>query len=249
MRIFQGLYKIKEDFKWLFGYPIVDFFTDSCVNYDKYWEKRGRNSRPFLSKWQKKRAVFVLKSIEKGSTVLDLGCGDGILLKYLQEKAEIKGCGVDSSDKILNQAKSIGVSTIKMNIIDIDNIKSLSIFDYITCFEIIEHLSCPEILLNCLKEKARKAIFFSIPNTGYYAHRLRLLFGKFPLQWAGHPGEHLRFWTLSDIKWWVKSLGFNIESLELYEGFPILNKIFPSLFAQGILLKIVDNNKVKNNAK
>ena len=73
-----------------------------------------------------------------------------------------------------------------------------------------------------------------------------MLFGKFPLQWASHPGEHLRFWTVSDVKWWLKSANFNIESLELYEGIPILNKIFQSLFAQGIVFKITEK---KNSEK
>lgn len=247
MIFFQGLYKIKEDLKGLFHYPAVDFSANPCVDYDKYWETRGRNIRPVLSDWQKKRADIVLKTIEKNSSVLDLGCGEGAFIKYLEEKAGIKGVGVDSSDKILDQAKSIGVSTIKMDITDLNSLNSLAEFDYITGFEIIEHLSCPEGLLNCLRGKARKAMFFSIPNTGYYAHRLRLLFGKFPLQWATHPGEHLRFWTMSDIKWWLTSSDFYIESLELYEGIPLLNKIFPSLFAQGIIFKIVEKKK-RNSA-
>ncbi|MBU4142860.1 class I SAM-dependent methyltransferase [Patescibacteria group bacterium] len=238
MKILPGLYKIKEDLKGLFRYPVVDLAVNPCVSYDKYWETRGRNASPVLSDWQKKRADIVLKAIEKNSSVLDLGCGNGAFIKYLEVKAGIKGVGVDLNDKILEQAKSIGVATIKMDITDLNSIKSLPEFDYITGFEIIEHLSCPEGLLDCLRGKARKAMFFSIPNTGYYAHRLRLLLGKFLLQWASHPGEHLRFWTVSDVKWWLKSLGFNIESLELYEGIPLLNKIWPSLFAQGMVFKI-----------
>lgn len=238
MKILQELYKIKEDLRGLFYYPKADIFINLRVDYEKYWEIRGRNSRPILSDWQKKRADIVLKTIEKKSSVLDLGCGGGAFIKYLEEKADIKGIGVDLSDKILNQAKSIGVSVIKLDITNSASVKSLAEFDYITGFEIIEHLSCPEELLNCLREKARRAMFFSVPNTGYYAHRLRLLFGKFPLQWAYHPGEHLRFWTVSDIKWWLKSLNFSIATIELYEGVPLLNRLWPSLFAKGIVFKI-----------
>ncbi len=238
MKFFQVLYKIKEDIKGLFGYPAVDLVADSCVNYDKYWETRGRAAGPVLSDWQKKRADIVLETMEKNSSVLDLGCGRGAFLKYLKEQAGIDGVGVDSNENILEQAKSMGVATIKMDITDLEGIKSLSEYAYITGFEIIEHLPCPEALLCCLKGKARQAMFFSIPNTGYYAHRLRLLLGKTPLQWTSHPGEHLRFWTVADLKLWVRSLGFNLERLELYEGIPLLNKIFPSLFAQGIVFKI-----------
>ncbi len=242
MKILQELYKIKEDFKGLLYYPTVDLAADPCVNYDKYWEARGRAAGPVLSDWQKKRADIVLRSLEKNSSVLDLGCGSGALIKYLEEKAGIKGVGVDSNDKILDQARSLGVSAIKTDITDLASLKALGEFDYVTGFEILEHLPCPESLLDCLRGKARRAMYFSIPNTGYWTHRLRLLLGKTPLQWASHPGEHLRFWTVSDLKRWLKSLDFKIESLELYEGIPVLNKIFPSLFSKGIVFKIAAKN-------
>jgi len=240
MILIEVLYKIKEDLKTLFNYyPFIDCPCGHGIDYDKYWEKRGRNIQSTLSDWQKERAEIVLQTIEKGSTCLDLGCGDGALIKYLWEKANIKGMGVDFSDKILKQANLLGIQVIKMDLSNLDNVQSLPVVDYIIGFEIIEHMAYPEDLLLCLQKKARKAMFFSIPNTGYYKHRLRLFFGKFPLQWINHPGEHLRFWTVADIKWWLNVLGFKIEKLYLYEGVPFLNRLFPSLFAQGILFKII----------
>ncbi|MBU1895920.1 class I SAM-dependent methyltransferase [Patescibacteria group bacterium] len=233
-------YKIKEDFKSLRKYPDVEsegsFFS---VNYDKYWKKRGRsNVEPILSDWQKKRVDIILGELEENSEILDVGCGEGAVLKYFKDKIGSKGIGVDISEKILEKAKINGVQTIKMDVTDTNKIKSLPEVDYVIGFEILEHMPNPESVVSELAKKTRKAMFFSVPNTGYYAHRLRLLFGKFPLQWASHPGEHLRFWTVSDIRWWLKELGFNLVFLKLYEGLPLLNKIFPSLFSQGIIIKI-----------
>ena len=83
-------------------------------------------------------------------------------------------------------------------------------------------------------------MIFSFPNSGYYAHRLRFLFGRFPLQWVVHPGEHLRFWTVKDVNSWVNALKMNFIKLIVYEGVPVLNKIWPSMFGQGIIIVITN---------
>jgi methionine biosynthesis protein MetW len=111
-------------------------------------------------------------------------------------------------------------------------------FDYIILSEIIEHLPDPEGLLSVLRPFARKAIIVSIPNTGYYQHRLRLLFGKFPLQWLVTPGEHLRFWTQADFHWWIKQIRFEIIDEIPYEGTPGLKQIWPGMFAAAFVYVI-----------
>jgi 2-polyprenyl-3-methyl-5-hydroxy-6-metoxy-1,4-benzoquinol methylase len=132
-----------------------------------------------------------------------------------------------------------------MDISKLYNLSSLPEVDYILGLEIIEHMPNTEEFIFKIQNKSKKGLIFSFPNTGYYSHRLRLLFGRFPLQWIVRPGEHLRFWTVKDVKWWVKNLGFNLEKLIFYEGVPILNKVFPNLFSQGIIIKISSKNNKK----
>jgi hypothetical protein len=97
----------------------------------------------------------------------------------------------------------------------------------------------PEQFLKIIERKTKKSIFFSIPNTGFIAYRLRLLLGSFPVQWRIHPGEHIRFWTYRDLKWWLKELGYlQRAEIVVYEGIPGFNKIWPSLFGMGLLVKI-----------
>jgi len=85
-------------------------------------------------------------------------------------------------------------------------------------------------------------LIFSVPNTGHYSHRIRLLLGKFPMQWRHHPGEHLRFWCFSDMRWWLMScLKFKEEKFNIipYNApISLLNKIFPSIFSRGILVYV-----------
>jgi len=230
--------KLKGDLKQLFGYPDCQYGVEFTVDYAAYWKRRRGDREAYFSPWQKIRADRTLRIIEPGSSVIDLGCGDGAVLGYLKEQANISGIGVDMDRRMLDKACQLGIETIEMDIGDIEKIKTLPETDYILGFEIFEHIPNPERLLCHLMSKARKGIIFSVPNTGYYAHRLRLLFGKFPLQWIVHPGEHLRFWTARDMKFWVRSMGLDLKRLILYEGLPVLNKISSSLFSQGMIIHI-----------
>ena len=230
------IWKFRNDAKSFFGYPECSFGDGLSVDYDAYWKKRRKGGSSVLSPWQKQRADEVIKIIDKGSNVMDLGCGDGAVLSYMAKKAQIAGVGIDISDFVLEQAKKLGIETIKFDINDFEKIDELPSVDYVTGFEIIEHMNNPEEFIFKISKKARKGLIFSVPNTGYYAHRLRLLFGRFPLQWATHPGEHVRFWTMSDMKSWTTEIGFDLEKLIMYEGVPGLNKLWPSMFAQGMIV-------------
>jgi SAM-dependent methyltransferase len=105
------------------------------------------------------------------------------------------------------------------------------VFDYVILSEIIEHLPDPESLLRDLQQFVRKGFIVSIPNTGFHQHRLRLLLGRFPLQWVVMPGEHLCFWTRADFHWWARQLGYQIAREVPYEGTPLLKDALPGLFA------------------
>ena len=60
-----------------------------------------------------------------------------------------------------------------------------------------------EFLLELLENKSIEKVFFSIPNSGFFMHRIRYMLGRFPLQWIVNPNEHIRFWTLKDLIWWL----------------------------------------------
>jgi hypothetical protein len=58
------------------------------------------------------------------------------------------------------------------------------------------------------------------------------------MQWVTHPGEHLRFWTVKDVEWWLKSMNYNLIDMKLYKGLKLFNKIMPKLFSQGIVINV-----------
>lgn len=233
------MFRIKGDLKLLNHYPSFQRQGDFSIDYDKYWRvRRGDNYRAKLSSWQKQRADYVGKFFKAGDVVVDVGGGDGEILSYLKSLVNIRGICVDFNDLVLNEARQKNLETIKLDLSKLEELDNIPDCDYLIGFEILEHMPNPEEFIFKVKNKVRKSMIFSFPNSGYYLHRLRLLFGKFPLQWVSHPGEHLRFWTAGDAKWWVKSLGFHLEEIKLYQGLPGLNKIFPKFFGQGIIICI-----------
>lgn len=208
--------------------------------YDEYWKARGR-SKPEISPWQKERADLALSFIKEKNepiTITDIGCGNGAVLHYLKSKiSNMEGVGVDVSEDSLVYVRDLGFKTLVIDINDVTSTFPKS--DYVFLFEIIEHVPQSEFLISKALSSSRKGVFISIPNSGFFTYRLRLLFGKFPAQWIIHPSEHVRFWTLRDVEWWLKALGWDsVSTVKTYQGVPILKNIIPSLFAAGVFIYI-----------
>jgi len=231
--------KLSHWFKLIFTYPKKHFSAEGG-SYDGYWSARGRTATS-LSAWQKQRADIALSYIPKedGVSIVDIGAGDGGVLSYMREKREgLTATGIDASDHALACLKELGFAAVKK---DFSNVEDLSVpdTDYVLLFEIIEHVKESELLVKKALESAHKGVFISIPNTGFFPFRLRLLFGRFPVQWIDSPNEHLRFWTLADIRWWLKALSLDDRAhVRTYEGVPLLKNILPSWFAAGVVIFI-----------
>ncbi|HIP90606.1 MAG TPA: methyltransferase domain-containing protein [Candidatus Nanopusillus sp.] len=227
--------KIYEIIRQIIYYPRIVL---DDIDYDMYWKAKKKNLG-IPNNWQKQRGKWIVERIEPNSTVLDIGCGDGAVLLYMLQQKEFTAIGADISDYVLNFLNSKKIKTIKVDINNLKDIENLPEVDYILLLEVLEHIPNSEKFLKTILKKAKKGVFFSVPNSGYISYRLRLLFGSFPVQWKIHPGEHLRFWTYKDIKWWLKQLNlYHKSEIYVYEGIPFLNKIWKNLFGAGILVYI-----------
>jgi len=202
--------------------------TLSYMDYDHYWRVRGFHT--FQPRYR-----IMAEVIEPGSTVLDIGCGEGLLLEYLTETRRISGCGVDIAPEAVRLARVRGVEA---EVADILHWEIKQEYDYIILSEVLEHLANPEEVIAKVRERFRKALLVSIPNIGYYKHRLRLLLGRFPLQWEWHPAEHLRFWTVIDFVEWVGQLGLEVVDVRSSNGFPLLRRYLPNLFGNQVVFVV-----------
>ena len=215
----------------------------SVLDYERYWElqKPGTGVDPLS------RETSFFNHIEENSTVLDIGCGTGRFLGYLLEKKRgVRVLGLDVAEEAINTARERGINCQVADVSSPD-FELIESYDYIVIAEVLEHIPNPETLLLKLKENYRRALFISIPNIGYYPHRLRLLLGSFPDQTRWHPAEHLRYWTVRDFKEWLRELGYQTNQTIASTGFPILARLWPNLFSNQVVFIIIRPGNISSS--
>jgi 2-polyprenyl-3-methyl-5-hydroxy-6-metoxy-1,4-benzoquinol methylase len=222
----------------MFTYPQKTIVLDET--YHEYWAERGRNNAPVLSDWQKDRSAIIVDRVARGSVIADFGCGDGAMLKYVGDQSQASSLiGYDLEPTILAIAASQGVATHELSAERaVASPDTLLEADYYLACEVLEHVPFSERLLATMLSKSKKGVFVSVPNTGFFMHRFRLLFGKVPAQWIRQPNEHVRFWTIVDMRWWLGALGYKKFEVIPYRGVPVLNLLWPNLFAEGMVVFI-----------
>ncbi len=134
--------------------------------------------------------------VRPGATVLDLGCGDGTLLRHLRETRSVRGYGIEiEDDKVIACVKN-GVNVIQG---DLD--RGLAGFDSGSFDAVILSLTLQavrqteDIVLEMLRVGREGIVTF--PNFGYWRHRLQVLAGRMPVSgelpysWYDTPNVHL----------------------------------------------------------
>ena len=151
--------------------------------------------------------------IPQGSSVLDLGCGDGSLLRYLRETREVRGYGVEISDKKIATCIANGVNVIQ-NDLDrgLADFEDQS-FDFVILSQTLQATRHTEALMKEIVRVGREGII-SFPNFGYWKNRLQIFNGHMPVsrqlpyQWYDTPNVHLC--TLNDFELLCDHLGMRI---------------------------------------
>ncbi|MDA8858886.1 methionine biosynthesis protein MetW [Candidatus Pelagibacter sp.] len=135
--------------------------------------------------------------IEKNTRVLDVGCGDGILMEYLKYNKEIDIRGIEISKDNVQKCLSKGLTVIEG-----DAEKDLlqfpdSSFDFVILSQTLQAFLNPEIVIKELLRVGKKAIV-TIPNFGFWKIRLHLLIkGTMPItknlpdEWYNTPNLHM----------------------------------------------------------
>jgi 2-polyprenyl-3-methyl-5-hydroxy-6-metoxy-1,4-benzoquinol methylase len=238
----ETLWRIWQWIKLIWIYPVTTIRPGTHFDYNSYWkEKRGSKYMGSLGGWQMKRAIIASRIISAsgGGSLNDIGSGAGEVSKYIRDHTPInRVVAYDSSSYALAFAKEVGFEVKLFDMNNENDYSKLEATDYTIMFEILEHIPGPEALLKQASETSKKGLMFSVPNTGFVIHRLRLLFGKFPLEWRRHPSEHLRFWTRTDLVWWLNVQGYRYVIYD-YAGVPIFKDIWPNMFAAGLFVEII----------
>ncbi|MDC3257527.1 methionine biosynthesis protein MetW [Candidatus Pelagibacter sp.] len=158
--------------------------------------------------------------IEKDTRVLDVGCADGTLMKFLKDNKNIDIRGLELSKDKVQECIAKGLTVIEGNAEkDLKQFPEKS-FDYVVLSQTLQAFLNPEVVISELLRVGKKAIV-TIPNFGYWKVRLHLLTkGTMPItktlpdQWYNTPNLHMC--TIKDFVYFVKSRNFKIfKSLAL----------------------------------
>ena len=153
--------------------------------------------------------------IEKDKKVLDVGCADGTLMKFLKDNKNINIRGLEISKERVQECIAKGLTVIEGNAEkDLKQFPDKS-FDYVVLSQTLQAFLNPEKVINELLRIGKQAIV-TIPNFGYWKIRLHLLLkGTMPVtrtlpdEWYNTPNIHLC--TIKDFVYFSKDKNFKLS--------------------------------------
>jgi methionine biosynthesis protein MetW len=160
--------------------------------------------------------------VPQGSRVLDLGCGDGALLAYLQQHKACTGYGVELDDVNVHACVQRGVNVLQLNLDLGLSVFADQSFDVVLQIDTLQHLRNAETML---RETARvgKTGIVAFPNFAHWPNRLSILQGRMPVtkrlpyQWYDTP--NIRVGTFKDFEVLAEKNGLHVtDSFGLQNG-------------------------------
>ena len=169
--------------------------------------------------------------VKLGSKVLDLGCGDGSLLYFLQGSLEVRGYGVEKDDANWLACMGTGINVIQMDLeAGLSGFEAQS-FDTVILSQTLQAMHHTEGIVQEMLRVGHEAIV-TFPNFGYWRHRMQVVAGQMPVsenlpyQWYDTPNVHLC--TINDFEQFCAEHNIRIEERRvLTDGEPI--SVMPNL--------------------
>jgi len=173
--------------------------------------------------------------VRPDSSVLDLGCGDGLLLRYLKQTRNVRGYGIEIADENILACVKNGV-----NVIQSDLERGLAgfdagSFDSVILSQTLQAMRHTEQIVLEMLRVGREGMV-SFPNFGRWDQRLQVLRGQMPVseslpyQWYNTPNVHLC--TINDFETFCASHSIRILERIVMDGgrrVTLLPNLFGSL--------------------
>jgi methionine biosynthesis protein MetW len=175
--------------------------------------------------------LLIAEMVGRGQRVLDVGCGDGALLKVLREERAVDGRGIDVSRENVNACVAHGLSVIQGDAdLDLDTYPDAA-FDVVILSQTIQATRRPKVVLEQLLRIGRRAIV-SFPNFGHWRVRWQILAsGRMPvtrtIDYAWYDSPNIHLCTIRDFAALADELGATVErALPLgREGRPLRERL------------------------
>ncbi len=165
----------------------------------------------------------LVSMVEPGSRVLDVGCGDGSLLRLLAEKRGVDARGIELSQSGVNLCVAKGLSVIQGDA-DTDLVYYPDgSFDYVILSQTLQAMRQPRVVMEHMLRIGRRAIV-SFPNFGHWKIRLQLLAtGRMPvtknLSYSWYETPNIHFCTIKDFIALVDEMDAEIEQASALDRF------------------------------
>ncbi len=141
--------------------------------------------------------AIIAEWVARGSRVLDLGCGDGVLLQHLKNSRDASGYGIEIDESLMTECIDRGVNVIQSDLDEgLADFRDNS-FDYVILSMTLQSVNYPDKLLAEMLRVGREGIV-TFPNFGHWSPRLQLMIqGRMPMskaipyEWFNTPNIHL----------------------------------------------------------
>ena len=173
--------------------------------------------------------------IKENSNIIDLGCGDGELIRYIQSKKKITATGVEKDHNKVKKCININMSIFHQDIIEVFSYYKQK-FDFVILSQTIQVISNPDFFIEKCLQIGKKSII-SFVNYGYFKNRLQfLLMGKKPINYAfqqnWYNNDDIHPVTILDFENYCKKKEIRIlKKIFLKGNWRKETKFLPNLFA------------------
>lgn len=169
--------------------------------------------------------AFIAHWIKDRAHILDVGCGDGVMLDYLQSDKHCSGYGIEIADERVLASTKRGINVIQQDMENGLAIFADKAFDSVLCLSSLQMMVNVEAILRDIARVGREAIV-SFPNFAHWPHRLALIRGRMPVsktlpyEWYDTP--NIRCATIYDFEELANRVGLEvIERVALKDGRPV----------------------------